>query len=206
MGECARRAGNAEQAKDFYQRYLRDDPSGSQAITAKERLAELDRASNPPPPVTPPPQRTPEVVTTPPAPVAPPPAVNLTPPPSAAPKRAPESVVAQTRPSFASTTRGRATITLGVLSGAMLLTGAILGGLAVSTHSDYERSCNTTCDHSIYTRGHSLAIATDVLLSVGAASTVTTLLVAFVPSSHHNYALAPQLSPTSAGLGFSGSF
>lgn len=50
MGECARSMGDPERARDAYERYLREDPNGRLAATARERLAELPPARATPPP------------------------------------------------------------------------------------------------------------------------------------------------------------
>lgn len=49
MGECSRALGDKTRARDLYQRYLADDPSGELVATARARLAELGPALAEPP-------------------------------------------------------------------------------------------------------------------------------------------------------------
>src|SRR5262245_10624973 len=41
MAECARQLGQPERARTFYLQYLAEDPNGSLATTARERLASV---------------------------------------------------------------------------------------------------------------------------------------------------------------------
>lgn len=50
MAEAARAAGDPARARDNYQAFLKADPSNALAATARDRLAEIDRATQPAPP------------------------------------------------------------------------------------------------------------------------------------------------------------
>jgi hypothetical protein len=93
MAECSRLDGNLELAREGYERYLREAPTGSEAALAKQRLAALAQtltAPGPQPNVDPRPTAPPPVVTPAPRPaaptvVAPSPVPQPTPPPVQAP-------------------------------------------------------------------------------------------------------------------------
>lgn len=61
MGECARAMGETARAREYYERYLREDPSGDLAAQAKSRLAALPggKPAAPPTPTPPKPSPTP---------------------------------------------------------------------------------------------------------------------------------------------------
>jgi tetratricopeptide (TPR) repeat protein len=147
------------QALHFYETFLGLRPATpnradveAQIVKMREALAaeEAERqrqAAETPPP--PPPQ--PVVV------VAPPP-----PPP----------------PKFTSTARGRATIALAAIGGFALVTAAGTGGVALAERSRYDAGCAAgACDPSLFTGGQRLAIATDVLIGVGAALAITSVVL-----------------------------
>ena len=66
---------------------------------------------------------------------------------------------------------------MGGLTVATLLTAAITGGLALSNNNAYRDSCAFVCDHGAYESAHGLAVGTDVMLSIGVAAGVTTLVL-----------------------------
>jgi hypothetical protein len=70
MGECARLAGDAEQAARDYERYLAEDPQGRLAEKAQERVAELRSRLPQPPTVPSPAEPTPPTQKPAPAPIA----------------------------------------------------------------------------------------------------------------------------------------
>jgi tetratricopeptide (TPR) repeat protein len=55
MGECARKLGEPDRARSYYERYIAEDPSGPLVVVAKQRLAELGPSPAPaqPPPAAP---------------------------------------------------------------------------------------------------------------------------------------------------------
>ncbi len=54
MGEAARASGDIEKARESYRAFLKADPNNALAVTAQQRLDDLERASpTPPPPVVP---------------------------------------------------------------------------------------------------------------------------------------------------------
>jgi tetratricopeptide (TPR) repeat protein len=60
MGEAARASGEVDKAREAYRAFLRADPANALAVTAQQRLDDLERArpapaTTPPPPLVPPP-------------------------------------------------------------------------------------------------------------------------------------------------------
>ena len=79
------------------------------------------------------------------------------------------------------TRRGKATIAIAVVGAAAAVAAAGTGGEALAFRSRYDASCAAgTCDGGVYARGHSLAIATDVLISVAVVAAVTATIVGLV--------------------------
>jgi hypothetical protein len=66
---------------------------------------------------------------------------------------------------------------MGGFTVATLITAAITGGLAISNNNYYRDSCLFACDHPAYETARGLAIATDVMISVGVVSAVTTIVL-----------------------------
>jgi hypothetical protein len=87
-------------------------------------------------------------------------------------------------PRFIDTAQGRAAIGVGVGALALFVAGAATGGVVLSDKSQYHDSCNTICDGGLYNRAHTIAITTDVLLSVGGAAAVTSLVLFLVHPKH----------------------
>jgi tetratricopeptide (TPR) repeat protein len=80
---------------------------------------------------------------------------------------------------FRKTGRGRAVIALAVVGGAALIAGAALGGDALAERSAYDRGCDSgPCDGARFDTGRRAAIATDALISIGAAAALTAVIVA----------------------------
>jgi hypothetical protein len=52
IAECARKTGELARARDNYERYLREDPNGATAETARERLQSLPPVDKPTPATT----------------------------------------------------------------------------------------------------------------------------------------------------------
>jgi hypothetical protein len=64
------------------------------------------------------------------------------------------------------------------VGGAALLTWGITGGVMLGMRSDYQSSCNSgSCDHNLYERAHGLALAADVMLSVGVVAAATAVIL-----------------------------
>ncbi len=79
---------------------------------------------------------------------------------------------------FLATRRGRAITGLAAAGAAALITGAITGGVSLADRSDYDAGCNRgACDHGLYDAGRSLAIGTDVLLSLGGACALVAIVL-----------------------------
>jgi tetratricopeptide (TPR) repeat protein len=91
---------------------------------------------------------------------------------------------------FAETPHGIATLALGGFTVAALLTATITGSLALSNNGSYRDSCTFVCDHGAYETAHSLAIGTDVMLSLGVAAGITTLVLALTRPQERPYARA----------------
>ena len=80
---------------------------------------------------------------------------------------------------------------------------AVLGTLALSTHDQYRQGCATgNCNQSLYSDGHNMAIATDVLIGIGSI-TAATSLVLFVARRH---ARRLSVAPTAGGFSLAGTF
>ena len=64
---------------------------------------------------------------------------------------------------------------------AALVTSAATGALALSNKNTYLDSCDLgSCNHGTWQTAHRLAIGTDVLMAVGVAAAVTTVVLALV--------------------------
>jgi tetratricopeptide (TPR) repeat protein len=82
-------------------------------------------------------------------------------------RAAPAVVAPAPPPPFVATPRGRATVALAVFSGATLVTGVVLGSLVLARRDDA----------ALWDENHAMAIATDVLLPVGAVAAVTAIVL-----------------------------
>jgi tetratricopeptide (TPR) repeat protein len=157
-----------EQALQLYQTYLELDPDAPNRRDAEAQIRKMKEALKAAP-------RPDTATPTPPAPaVPPPPSPVVAPPPDATTPSPP-------RRSFVHTPRGQATIAIAAVGAAALIAAAGTGGEALALRSRYDASCASgSCDGGVYSRGHSLAIATDVLISVGVVAAVTATIVGLV--------------------------
>jgi tetratricopeptide (TPR) repeat protein len=122
MGEAARASGDIDKARESYRAFLKADPENALAVTAQQRLDDIDRASPvaPPPPVVPiappvtPPVRSP---------------IETAPPPLATVERAPEGRPVWKKWPF----------------WAVVVGGAIAGGAIVYTVSRDGEACTGDC-------------------------------------------------------------
>jgi hypothetical protein len=105
--------------------------------------------------------------------------VVLEPPPPAPPQ-----------PSFIRSPRGIATISIAGVGVLALLSSAVTGGLALSTKNSYHASCaGFVCNDSLYSEARSLGIATDVMIGVGVAAAVTTLVLVLTRPKAQRFAM-----------------
>jgi tetratricopeptide (TPR) repeat protein len=97
----------------------------------------------------------------------------------------------------------RAAIGTLAVAGGLLVTAAATGGVALQKRADYDRGCDFgPCDRAPYDLARSLAIATDVLIAVGAAAAVTgVVLFAVRPRAR-----AMAVVPSGGGVALVGSF
>jgi hypothetical protein len=123
----------------------------------------------------------------------------------AAPAVLPPTVV---RESFLSQPQGKATLALGSLSAASLVSSFVLGTMARNTRASYERGCAVvaTCDQSLYDQGRAQAVASDVLLAVGGAAGVATAILLLGPADPAAVAIAPDWAGGGPAVRLSGSF
>jgi tetratricopeptide (TPR) repeat protein len=185
IGLCLAKLDRPQEAAEALERFVNARPNDPEAPAIRRRIAEL-RTELPPPPA---PQEAPP-------PPPPEPKEALPPPPreagqepvspgEAAAKAADEWEARHPRPpqppspfmQFAQTPHGTATLAVGGATVALLLTSAITGGLALSNNSTYRDGCAVACDHGTYETAHNLAVATDVMISIGVAAGVTTLVL-----------------------------
>ena len=182
-----------EQALHFYRTYLRLQPKAPNRVDVEARVAEMEKmvkdqeqlAKERPIGVIPPGARV--ANESPPAPGARVvnPTIEGTPqgdgtpePAVVAPLKPAVVVAAPPRPRFLATTRGKVTIALAAVGAVSLITAAALGGVALSTRNDYRSGCDRgACDDGKYDRARGLAIGTDVLIGVGAASAIGALVL-----------------------------
>jgi tetratricopeptide (TPR) repeat protein len=183
IGLCLEKLDRPQEAAEALERFVGARPNDPEAAGIRRRIAEL-RTRQPEPPPPPEPK---EALPPPPRETAPAPAPSSEPvPPGEVAAKAADDWAAQhpTPPPpespflrFAHTPHGAATLAMGSITVATLLTSAITGGLAISNRDAYRDSCIFACDHGAYETAHNLAITTDVLLSVGVAAGVTTLVL-----------------------------
>jgi len=172
IAQAYRTKKDYEQALLFYKNYLRLVPRAANRADVEARvtemekmIAEQERMNRERPQGVLPPQQgdEPPEATSPPTPEPAP----LTPAPSLPP-----------RPRFLSTTGGKVTVALAGLTGVCAITAGVLGGIALSTRNDYRSGCDRgMCDDTKYDRAHGLAIGSDVLWGLTAASAVGAIIV-----------------------------
>jgi tetratricopeptide (TPR) repeat protein len=177
IAQAYRTKKDYENALQFYKNYLRLQPRAPNRVDVEARVAEMEKLveqqaqmeKERPHGVIPPNQ---EAVETPEAPPAP------------APAPATPVVAARPAPRFLSTTGGRASVALAALTGLTAITAAALGGVALSARNDYHSGCDRgVCDDAVYDRAHRLAIGSDVLWGLTAASAVAALTVGLLTRS-----------------------
>jgi tetratricopeptide (TPR) repeat protein len=186
-----------EQALHFYRTYLRLQPKAGNRQEVEERVAELEKLieesqkaqSGRPHGVIPPgenaagqeqpgnaatsqppqqPQATGQEAKPAPTPEPAPATVTLTPAP----------VTDRSVRAFVKTPAGQAAIAVGVIGAAALITAAALGGTVLSARDEYARGCDAGhCDNALYDSAHDRALATDVLIGIGAAAVVTSAIL-----------------------------
>lgn len=185
IGLCLAKLDRPQEAAEALERFVNARPNDPEAPSIRRRITEL-RTELPPPP---PPQEAPAPPPPEPKEAAPPPPREAgqepVSPGEAAAKAADEWEARHPRPpappspfmQFAQTPQGTATLAVGGATVALLLTSAITGGLALSNNGTYRDSCAVVCDHGAYETAHNLAVATDVMISIGVAAGVTTLVL-----------------------------
>ena len=131
--------------------------------------------------------------------------------PASAPTQAPTVVRASSESSGGGGLQAAAWVTLGV-SAATLITGGLLGGLALSAAGDVSDS-NASYDDKLHAQdsAKSLALGADVTLGIGAALAATSIILFIVGSGgddedSSSATLAPLLGPGSAGAAFTVTF
>jgi tetratricopeptide (TPR) repeat protein len=157
IGFCLEKLQRGAEAADAYERFVRARPDDAEVPLLRHKIARL----RPPAPAF--------------APVpAPAPAVAAVPPDAAPPARR-----------FAATPRGLASLTLLGTSAALLVSGAATGGVALSDRGSYDNGCSSrACDPALYDNAHRLAIATDVIVALGATAAATSLMLYLTRPRH----------------------
>jgi tetratricopeptide (TPR) repeat protein len=173
---CYERLSQYDNAIKALKQYLTDKPDAGDRVTIETRITNLEKLREqaaPPPRVVEPPK---------PAPPPPPPVVV-----SERPRHwwVPGTSVAA--------------------AGAAVLAASLGTGLAAnSIYNDLNSKCqNKVCDPSLQSqqsKGNSLAIASDVLLGVGAAAALTGVILLIVQSRHPRATSHARVTPTVRGL------
>jgi tetratricopeptide (TPR) repeat protein len=201
IGLCLEKLGRAVEAADAFDRFLVARPHDSEAEVLRADVARLRQlaastiagnAPSVPPPSLP----------------APAPAEVAVPQPYGAPTSLAQAFAPTPQRPFVRTTRGMATMALAAVGGALLVSSAITGGVALSDRDRYRAGCAAgRCDDAGYDGGRRLAVATDVLLGLGAAAAVTAVIVA-VTRSHprRTFAAAPSVTAHTGGFALAGAF
>ena len=205
IGLCLEKLGRAAEAADAFERFLAARPHDSEAEALRADIVRLRQSAAPP------------IAATAPSPPSPSPPSPSPPSPHAdtgatQPYGAPTSLAQAFAPipqrPFVRTTRGKATIALAVAGGALLVTSAITGGVALADRGAYRAGCAAgQCDDASYDGGRRVAVATDVLLGIGAAAAVTAVIVGVARShSRRSFAVAPSVTTHAGGLALAGAF
>jgi tetratricopeptide (TPR) repeat protein len=205
IGLCLEKLGRALEAADAFDRFLAARPHDSEAQVLRADIARLRQSAAPVVTVTPPP---PPLPPSPPPSPSPPSTATVGPQPYGAPTSLAQAFAPTPQQSFIHTTRGKATTALAVVGGALLVTSAVTGGIALGDRSAYRAGCAAgQCDDAGYDGGRRIAIATDVLLGIGAAAAVSAV-IAGVARSHprRTFAVAPSLAAHAGGVALAGSF
>jgi hypothetical protein len=109
-------------------------------------------------------------------------------------------------PRFTDAAQGRAAVGLGVSALALVVAGAATGGVVLAEKSEYHQSCDHVCDAGLYGRAHALAVTTDVLLSVGAAAAVTSVVLTLTRLGKLRQVRATRVVGFSPGSALQGAF
>jgi tetratricopeptide (TPR) repeat protein len=167
IGLCLAKLGRPAEAADALQRYMEARPNDPDAAGIWRMIAEL-RA---------------EAVKPSPAPVS----VVPSPAPMAiAPRPAPVSPVSDGKRAVLT----RAGVGLATIGAALILVSIGTGVGALSARKDYDAGCNAGhCQDDQYDSAHRLANATDVLLPLGVAAVVTSIVI---------FAVRPKVPPRMA--------
>jgi hypothetical protein len=108
---------------------------------------------------------------------------------------------------FVRSRQGVAALSLGAVGVAALVTGAALGGRVLALRSDVDASCRAgACDRAEYDRAHAMAVATDVLIPIGAVAIVTAVVLVLTRPRARALAFSPWRNLRDAGVSLAGSF
>jgi hypothetical protein len=215
---CLQRLDRPGEAADAFERFLDERAGDPEAPALRQRIASLraqaqarvqpqpeTKTETPQPKTkteTPQPKTTPETPET----KTIPPATATEPKPTTPPITTETKPITPARPRFLSTPRGRATVALAAAGGALLLTAAVTGAVALDGRSSYDAGCDAgACDRAAFDRMHAFAIATDVLIGVGAAAGVTAIVLAATRPRARAFAVVP-LAGGAPGLAVAGVF
>jgi tetratricopeptide (TPR) repeat protein len=166
IGMCLANMDRPTEAADALERYITAKPEDPDSASIWRKIAELrqDAARRAAATRPPPPEAHAPIVTTPP------------PLPPAHDARR---------------TRTRVAIGVAAAAGAILVAAAVTGGLALAKRGDYDRGCDQgRCDPSLYDGAHGLAIGTDVLIGLGVAAAITSVVL-FATRPRATHAAAP---------------
>jgi len=84
------------------------------------------------------------------------------------------------------TAEGRVALGLGIGALVLVSAAATTGSIVLSEKSTYDASCNTICDASLYSQAHTLAITTDVVFGVSAATAIVSLVLFLARPRHRD--------------------
>jgi hypothetical protein len=108
--------------------------------------------------------------------------------------------------SFLSTPRGYFALASGIAAVAAMGMGTVTGIMVLDDRSKYRTSCQQTCDDNLYSRAHSLANTTDVLLAIGGAAAITSAVLVLTRPSRSRVAVVPSATTGQLGLVLEGEF
>jgi hypothetical protein len=102
---------------------------------------------------------------------------------------------------FVKTPAGQASIVVGAAGVVSLIAAAALGATVLSAKNDYMQGCNAgRCDQGLYDSAHGKAIGTDVLIGIGAAAVVTSVVLLAVRPGLAKHAARTPLRLNAANL------
>jgi|GEM_PF-2643704 len=167
LAQSHRAKHDQETALHFYQTYLKLKPEAPNRLEVRAFIVELEKALHERdivrPTEKPPESAHVEPLIEAPKVAAPPLRFNGPPP----------------QPPFFKTPRGKAVIAMMAVSAVSLFSAAAAGSVAISRRGSYDDSCSLgACNPALFSEGHSVAVVTDVLIAVGAATALTAVLVA----------------------------